>query len=138
MEHSGAWPPSKIFSAHQYQGSSHWLHQGNSLSTEKQDNVMDHSRVCRVSVHAPSLIETIHQLVSCLKVQYCRISYSLAHRGNYTLVQSTCETAPKSLFWAPPIFQELSTCHDYNNWPVKQAIVDSPIRMKGNSERPFW
>ena len=28
--------------------------------------------------------------------------------------------------------KDLSTCHD---WPVKKAIISSPIRMKGNSKR---
>ena len=46
-----------------------------------------------------------------------------------TLVKSICETAPKSLFRAPPVYQDLHTCHD---WPVKQATVDLPINMKGN------
>ena len=32
----------------------------------------------------------------------------------------------------PPVYQDLSTRHD---WPVKKAIVDLPIRMKGNSKR---
>ena len=30
----------------------------------------------------------------------------------------------------PPVYQDLSTRHD---WPVKKAIVDLPIRLKGNS-----
>ena len=32
----------------------------------------------------------------------------------------------------PPVYQDLNTRHD---WPVKRAIVDLPIRMKGNSKR---
>ena len=32
----------------------------------------------------------------------------------------------------PSVYQDLSTRHD---WPVKNAIVDLPIRMKGNSKR---
>ena len=28
------------------------------------------------------------------------------------------------------MYQDLSTCYD---WPVKKAIVDLPIKMKGNS-----
>jgi len=32
----------------------------------------------------------------------------------------------------PPVYQDLSTRHD---WPVKKAIIDLPIRMKGNSKR---
>ena len=30
------------------------------------------------------------------------------------------------------VYQDLSTCHD---WPVKKAIVDLPIRLKGNLKR---
>ena len=40
-----------------------------------------------------------------------------------------CQT-PWSGF--PPEYKDLSTCHD---WPVKKAIVDLPIRLKGNSKR---
>ena len=32
---------------------------------------------------------------------------------------------------SPPVYQDLSMCHD---WPVKKAIVDLPIRMKRNSK----
>ena len=48
------------------------------------------------------------------------------------LVKSVCESARKSLFWAPPVYQDLSTRHD---WSVKKAIVELPIRMKENSRR---
>ena len=34
----------------------------------------------------------------------------------------------------PPVYQDLSKRHD---WPVKKAIVDLPIRLKGNSKRTF-
>ena len=33
-------------------------------------------------------------------------------------------------FWAPPVYQDLSMGHD---WPVKNAIVDFPIRLKMHS-----
>ena len=33
---------------------------------------------------------------------------------------------------SPPVYQDLSTWHD---WPVKNAIVDLPIRLKGNLKR---
>ena len=36
------------------------------------------------------------------------------------------------MFWAPARVQDLSTRHD---WPVKNAIVDLPIRLKENSKR---
>ena len=45
------------------------------------------------------------------------------------LVKSISETALKSLFWTPPVYLDLSTCHD---WPVKNVIVDLPSRLKGN------
>ena len=45
---------------------------------------------------------------------------------------SVCQTAPKSLFWAPPVYQDLSTHHD---WSVKKGMVDLLIRLKGNSKR---
>ena len=50
-------------------------------------------------------------------VQDCRLnlnflSTSLRHRRNWTLVKSVCETAPKSLFLAPPVYQDLSARHD--------------------------
>ena len=32
----------------------------------------------------------------------------------------------------PPVYQDLSTRHD---WLVKNAIVDLPVRLKGNSKR---
>ena len=32
------------------------------------------------------------------------------------------------------MYQDLSTCHD---WPVKKAIVDLPIRLKGNLKCTF-
>ena len=35
----------------------------------------------------------------------------LCHRRHLTLVKSVCETARKSLFWAPPVNLYLSTCH---------------------------
>ena len=35
-------------------------------------------------------------------------------------------------FGPAPVYQDLSTRHD---WPVKNAIVDLPIRLKGNSKR---
>ena len=31
----------------------------------------------------------------------------------------------------PPVYQDLSACRD---WPVKKAIVNLPIRLKGNSK----
>ena len=36
------------------------------------------------------------------------------------------------MFWAPAMYQDFSTRHD---WPVKNAIVDLPIRLRENSRR---
>ena len=43
-------------------------------------------------------------------------------------VKSVCETSPKSLFWVPPVYQDLSTRHDY--WLIQKAI-------EGKSEKIF-
>ena len=51
--------------------------------------------------------------------------------GTKLLVRSVCEK--KILFLGPPpVYQDLSTCHD---WPVKDALVYLPIRLKGNLKR---
>ena len=34
-----------------------------------------------------------------------------------------------------PMYQDSSTCHD---WPVKNVMVDLPIKMKGNSKRSSY
>ena len=60
------------------------------------------------------------------------VPVSLHHRRNSTLVKSVYKTAPKSLFWAPTVYQDLSTRHD---WPVKKDVVNLPISDKGNSKR---
>ena len=31
----------------------------------------------------------------------------------------------------PPLYQDLITCH---GWPVKEVIVNLPIRLKGNAK----
>ena len=36
------------------------------------------------------------------------------------------------MFWAPPVCLDLSRRHD---WPVKKAVVDLPIRLKGDLKR---
>ena len=56
---------------------------------------------------------------------------SRRHRRNLSLVRSVWAAA-KSLYWPPPEYQDLSTRPD---WPVKKAIVDLPIKLKGNSKR---
>ena len=52
--------------------------------------------------------------------------------GNRLLVKLVSERAPKSLLWAPPVYQDLSTRHDC---PVKtRAIFNLPIKLKENSK----
>ena len=60
------------------------------------------------------------------------VTVSLHHRRNSALVKSVYKTAPKSLFWAPTVYQDLNTRHD---WPVKKDVVNLPISNKGNSKR---
>ena len=48
------------------------------------------------------------------------------------LVKFVCDRALKSLFWVPPVYQDLSTRHD---WSVRKAIVDLPIRLQRNLKR---
>ena len=55
-------------------------------------------------------------------------------RNYKTLDKSVCETASKSLFWALSVYQDVTTRH---NRPVKKAIVNLPIMMKGNSWSPL-
>ena len=55
----------------------------------------------------------------------------LCHRRNKTLVKFTKQRRnPCSR--PPSVYLDLSTCND---WRVKKAIVDLPIRLKGNSKR---
>ena len=55
----------------------------------------------------------------------------LCHRRNKTLVKFAKQRRnPCSR--PPSVYLDLSTCND---WPVKKAIVDLPIRLKGNSKR---
>ena len=51
------------------------------------------------------------------------LSPSTKHRRN------PCSALPPL---PPPVYQNLKTRHD---WPLKKAIVDLPIRLKGNSKR---
>lgn len=51
------------------------------------------------------------------------------------LACATDETVPKFLFWPPPVYQDLDKHHD---WPVENAILDLPIRMKGDFGRHCW
>ena len=55
-------------------------------------------------------------------------------RNYKTLVKSVCETASKSLFWALSVYQDVTTRH---NRPVRKAMVNLPIKMKGNSWSPL-
>ena len=61
------------------------------------------------------------------------ITFYPASRRNKTLLspstkhrRNPCSAPP------PPVYRDLRTRHD---WPLKKAIVDLPIGLKGNSKR---
>ena len=56
---------------------------------------------------------------------------SLRHRQNETLVNLSTKQRQNACSRVPPGYQDLSTRHDC---PVKKAIVDLPIGLKGNSK----
>ena len=63
------------------------------------------------------------------------IMFYPASRRNKTLLspstkhgRNPCSAPPPP----PPVYQDLRTRHD---WPLKKAIVDLPIGLKGNSKR---
>ena len=45
--------------------------------------------------------------------------------------KSVCKKCQNSCSGPPPVYQDLSTCH---NWRVENAIGDLPITMKANSK----
>ena len=55
---------------------------------------------------------------------------SLYHRQILSLVELVCTTALKSLFCAPPMYQDFKTCH---HCLLKKTIVDLPTKVKENS-----
>ena len=63
-------------------------------------------------------------------------STSLLYGQNQTLVKSglspSGEQCQNPCSGPSSVYPDLRTCHD---WPVKNAIVDLPIRIKGNSKR---
>ena len=59
---------------------------------------------------------------------------SLRHRRNLTLLSPSAKQRQNPCSGPSPVYQDLSTRHD---WSVKKAIVDLPIRMKGNSTMHF-
>lgn len=56
---------------------------------------------------------------------------SQRRRRNYTGWASLCAKQRQNACSWPPVYQELSTHHD---WPVTKAIVDLPISLRGNSK----
>lgn len=50
---------------------------------------------------------------------------SLSHRGPSVKQRQNCCSG------LPPLYQDLITCH---GWPVKEVIVNLPIRLKGNAK----
>ena len=55
--------------------------------------------------------------------------FNLRHRGN---LSPSAKQRRNPCSGPPPVYQDLRT---RNDWPVKKAIVDLPITMKGNSKR---
>ena len=62
------------------------------------------------------------------------IMFYPASRRNKTLLSPSTKHGrnPCSAPPPPPVYQDLRTRHD---WPLKKAIVDLPIGLKGNSKR---
>ena len=67
---------------------------------------------------------------------------SLHHRLTKLWLSASAKQRQNPCSGSPPVYQGLSTCH---YWPVKNAIVDLPVRMKGNSNytcgnslSPLW
>ena len=59
--------------------------------------------------------------------------FSLGHRRNKTPFQVHPLNSAKILVLGPwPVYEDLSMRHD---WPVKNAIINLQIRMKGNLKR---
>ena len=55
---------------------------------------------------------------------------SLRRRSNVTLVSNVCEAAPRSLFWAPNGFNELSEVFRISfhpDWQIENGIFNRPI-----------
>ena len=74
------------------------------------------------------------QLVSVILVHWIVIypvDSAIQLFNNRGLVRSVCEKK-KSLSWAPSVYKDLSMRHD---WPVKNAFVNLPIRLKGKLKR---
>ena len=64
-------------------------------------------------------------------VAVCPLLSSLRRRRNYTGWLSLCAKQRQNACSWPPVYQDLSTHHD---WPVTKAIVDLPISLRGNSK----
>ena len=54
---------------------------------------------------------------------------SLRNKPKLICLRNSAEILSQS---PPPVYQDIITRHD---WPVNKAIVDLPIKMKGNSKR---
>ena len=64
---------------------------------------------------------------------FCLAFTGLRHRTRLTVwLSASAKQRRKPWSRPPPVYQDLSTRHD---WPVKKAIVDFPIKLKGNSTR---
>ena len=65
----------------------------------------------------------------CLIGNYKLKGYISLHTTNFWLSLSVIQLQ-NPFFCSPPVYQGLSMGHD---WPVKNAIVDLPIRLKMHS-----
>ena len=67
------------------------------------------------------LFPNLHLMQKCSAMWHDGIFLlsSLRHRWTKLLFASVCETAPKSLFWALPVYQDLIKRHD---WPVEKQL----------------
>ena len=76
-------------------------------------------------------------------MEKCSVDLTFEFVKKKSSIQVAC-TADKTKLWLslsekqrrnpsrsgpPPVYQEFSTCHD---WPVKNAIVDLPVKIQGN------
>ena len=72
-----------------------------------------------------------HERNTCASMQCFREVACAADETNLRLSPSAKQRR-YSFSEPPPVYRDLSTRHD---WPVKKAIFDLPIKMKGNSKR---
>ena len=82
-------------------------------------------------------VSTVHVTLAHQKVHRTQRPNLCFNGRNYKLwlIKSFCKPVLKSLFSVPPVYPDLSTCHD---WSVKKAIVVLQTQDEGKFETPFW